>query len=45
MKILILGSAGQIGAHLSDYLVNKNYVNVQESTLSFLQNVFNLNEN
>ena len=25
MKILILGSAGQIGAHLSEYLVNKNY--------------------
>jgi len=44
MKILILGSAGQIGAHLSEYLVNKNYVKVQDSTLSFLKNVFNLNE-
>ena len=33
------------GHEIAHSLVNKNYVNVQESTLSFLQNVFNLNEN
>ena len=33
------------GHEIAHNLVNKNYVNVQESTLSFLQNVFNLNEN
>ena len=33
------------GGHEIAYnLVNKNYVKVQESTLSFLQNIFNLNE-
>ena len=34
------------GGHEIAYnIVNKNYVKVQESTLSFLQNIFNLNEN
>ena len=33
------------GHEIAHNLVNKNYVNVQESTLSFLQKVFNLNEN
>ncbi len=34
------------GGHEIAYdIVNKNYIRVQESTLSFLQNVFNLNEN
>ena len=33
------------GHEIAHNLVNKNYVNVQESTLSFLQSVFNLNEN
>ena len=33
------------GHEIAHNLVNKNYVNVQESTLIFLQNVFNLNEN
>jgi len=33
------------GGHEIAYnIVNKNYVKVQESTLSFLQNIFNLNE-
>ena len=45
MKILILGSAGQIGAHLSEYLVNKNYeviefdiVNDQKQDLTLIPN-------
>lgn len=45
MKILILGSAGQIGAHLFDYLVNKNYeviefdiVNDQKQDLTIIPN-------
>ena len=33
------------GHEIAHNLANKNYVNVQESTLSFLQKVFNLNEN
>ena len=32
------------GHEIAHNLVNKNYVKVQESTLSFLQNIFNLNE-
>ena len=47
MKILILGSAGQIGAHLSEYLVNKNYeviefdiVNDQKHDLTIIPNKY-----
>ena len=32
------------GHEIAHNIVNKNYVKVQKSTLSFLQNVFNLNE-
>ena len=45
MKILILGSAGQIGAYLSEYLINKNYeviefdiVNHQNQDLTIIPN-------
>ena len=45
MKILILGSAGQIGAHLSEYLINRNYeviefdiVNDQKQDLTIIPN-------
>ena len=45
MKILILGSAGQIGAYLSEYLINKNYeliefdiVNDQKQDLTIIPN-------
>ena len=47
MKILILGSAGQIGAYLSEYLINKNYeviefdiVNDQKQDLTVIPNKF-----